>query len=989
MGHQNQEPQNMARWNRVRPIHLPRLKRYFPQLLPGLALGLYVSRVLGEAIGLPGWVAAVLLSLLCVGVAVWGLRQMPWRRTWPALLLLVYVLSPEVNPSLALTVGGMTLLLWLQGSLSVRQRLRVLNGRRWSIIVGLLLAAAFALLYWRTLAPGLLPADSGELQVVAATLGVAHPPGFPLYTLLAHGFVRLLPGVSPAYSVNLFSAVIAALTLFLVFRAAQRVAGNWLAGVGAAFALGSSTTFWAQATTANIRSLTALFTIAVIYLLICYRQALSEAEAARANRYLIAGTAVLSLGLTHHASLVFMAVVFALFVLVVDPALIRNMRRWPPLILAALVGLIPLLYLPLRAGSGVRGATADLATFSGFLDHVLATGFRGDFFYFVQPTILWERLQVMGNVMTFQFDGWLLLGMVVGGLLLIWRDRPLAFLLVGSFLIHTLITATYRAPQTVEYMIPAYVAAVLCLGFVFRNAIFPNRVTVQENRVTGLRQIMIALLLVAAVKQGTDRFASYDYLHHDQTARVFAEALLNDAPPDSVILAHWHWATPLWYLQEVEGQRPDVESRYVFPEGESYPDTWAQRVEEAYASGRPVIATYYDESGRFAGLPVPQPIAEAFLFPTQPTVTLPADFTTLGLRLGETVQVLGWRLETPEVEIGAEGVLTLAWRPIGTAVDDLTLFAHLVGADGVLYGQQDQSVAGVGGVAIGDEALRFTRFHLAARPGAMPGEYGLLIGAYTAEPLLNDAGESRTAIGTLQVKALSFPPVTAFPLYRTMIDDENRHLVGYDWDGTLPYRSRLYLHWQMPEGYVTEVRDESQLAAEGLLLPPYRGVWGVPRQQWELNWGISSLWTIEPTTHYVPFAGGLVWTGEDLPGTLIETGDRLVLDQYWHSTRLLTRDFVVSVRLMGLEPDGFHWAWDDLNDSIPALGAIPTLKWIAGSAVRSPHFVTVDEAAVPGQTITGALTMYDAFTGRPLAILDERITAEYAWVPLGQRALTR
>lgn len=708
MGPQNQESQNMARWNRVRPIHLPRVKRYFPQFLPGLALGLYISRVLGETVGLPGWIAAVLLSLFGVGVAVGGLRKMPWRRTWPALLLLVYVLSPEVNPSLALMVGATALLVWFQGSLSVRQRLSMLNGRRWSTIIGVLLAAVFALLYWRTLAPGVLPADSGELQVVAATLGVAHPPGFPLYTLLAHGFVRLLPGVSPAYSVNLFSAVTAALTLFLVFRAAQTLAGHWLAGVVAAVALGTSTTFWAQATTANIRSLTALLTIAVLYLLIRYRQTRLEGQEARANRYLVAATAVLSLGLTHHASLAFMAVVFAIFVLVVEPALRRSPRRWPPLILPGLVGLLPLLYLPLRAGSGARGATADLATFSGFLDHVLATGFRGDFFYFVEPAILWERLKVMGNVMAFQFDGWLLLGMVVGGLLLIRRERAMALLLVGSFLVHTLITATYRAPQTVEYMIPAYVAAVLCLAYVGR---FAKSSRFAKSRYVISRNVFLAIIFVAAVRQGVDHFASYDYLHHDQTARDFAEELLNEAPPKSVILAHWHWVTPLWYLQEVEGLQPDVESRYVFPEGESYPDTWARRVEEAYASGRPVIATFYDGSDRFAGLPVPQSIDEAFLFPTQPTVALPADFTPIEVHLAETVEVLGWRLETPEVEIGAEGVLTLAWRPLGAAVDTLTLFAHLVGADGVLYGQQDQ------GVTPAREGLSFTRFHLARDRG--------------------------------------------------------------------------------------------------------------------------------------------------------------------------------------------------------------------------------------------------------------------------------
>jgi hypothetical protein len=42
---------------------------------------------------------------------------------------------------------------------------------------------------------------------------------------------------------------------------------------------------------------------------------------------------------------------------------------------------------------------------------------------------------------------------------------------------------------------------------------------------------------------------------------------------------------------------------------------------------------------------------------------------------------------------------------------------------------------------------------------------------------------------------------------------------------------------------------------------------------------------------------------------------------------------MVSVRLIGLEPDGVHWAWWDLQDSVPAMGAIPTLKWIDGSLV--------------------------------------------------------
>jgi hypothetical protein len=307
----------------------------------------------------------------------------------------------------------------------------------------------------------------------------------------------------------------------------------------------------------------------------------------------------------------------------------------------------------------------------------------------------------------------------------------------------------------------------------------------------------------------------------------------------------------------------------------------------------------------------------------------------------------------------------------------LTLFVHLVGPDGVLYGQQDQLVIAR------QEGVTFTRFHLAARPGATPGDYNILIGAYATEPLLDASGNARTLIGTISITAAAFPPITRHQLYRTLEGKDGRRLIGYDWDDTLPGRSRLYLHWQTAVGYVTEVRDDP--AADALELPPYRGAWGVPRTNWQLN---RQPWLLSSSSfynHYIPFAQGIIWTGETLPADVGTPGDSLTLDQYLQSARPLTSDLVVSVRLIGLESDGFHWDWWDLNDSIPALGAIPTLKWIAGSAVRSPHRVTVSPEAVPGQAITGALTLYDAFTGRPLGILDERMTAEFAWVPLTPR----
>src|SRR5690606_31417772 len=60
--------------------------------------------------------------------------------------------------------------------------------------------------YMATLAPGITFWDSGELIAAVESLGVAHPPGIPLYVMAARAWSDLLPGLSRAVAVNLFSA---------------------------------------------------------------------------------------------------------------------------------------------------------------------------------------------------------------------------------------------------------------------------------------------------------------------------------------------------------------------------------------------------------------------------------------------------------------------------------------------------------------------------------------------------------------------------------------------------------------------------------------------------------------------------------------------------------------------------------------------------------------------------------------------------------------
>src|SRR5437762_9322709 len=82
-------------------------------------------------------------------------------------------------------------------------------------------AAVAGSLYFLTAARDIVVGDSPELITAAVILGVPHPPGYPLFTVLGH-FFSLLPLSSIPFCVNLLSVVCDALTTGVVFLTALR-----------------------------------------------------------------------------------------------------------------------------------------------------------------------------------------------------------------------------------------------------------------------------------------------------------------------------------------------------------------------------------------------------------------------------------------------------------------------------------------------------------------------------------------------------------------------------------------------------------------------------------------------------------------------------------------------------------------------------------------------------------------------------------------------
>ncbi|MCB8928004.1 MAG: DUF2723 domain-containing protein [Ardenticatenaceae bacterium] len=79
--------------------------------------------------------------------------------------------------------------------------------------------------------------------MVGTTLGVAHPPGFPLYTMLSKLMTWLPLAATAAYKINLLSAITSLLTLGLVYLSVFYLTRKHLAAGTAVIALGTATTF--------------------------------------------------------------------------------------------------------------------------------------------------------------------------------------------------------------------------------------------------------------------------------------------------------------------------------------------------------------------------------------------------------------------------------------------------------------------------------------------------------------------------------------------------------------------------------------------------------------------------------------------------------------------------------------------------------------------------------------------------------------------------
>ncbi len=832
-------------------------------------------------------------------------------------------------------------------------------------------------------APGVLPADSGEFQLVVRDLGIAHPPGYALYTMSAHLFGRLVlalplgdwPAAAPAglgadmaydpwaWSVNLYSALLAALTLALVFQVAAELAGTG-AGLLAVLALLASPTFLAQTTVANVRMPAALLTAVVLRTAqrasrgAC-RVAGQPPDGRRVDRAAVGLALSLGLAIGHHPSLVVFLPLAIGLVAWTRPDLRRSRRTLGACLAGLLVALTPILYLPWRDQAGAPLAPGNLTTWRGLLEHVSGYGFRGDVVTLVEQATLSDRLAVVIQIFGLQF-GSLGIGLAIAGLVGLLTGQicmpnrsagqtsvqPFGLLLVAAALGVAALVVAYRAPQTTEYLMPAYVVLAVATGagpaallagvrrlargrqgtvFVLpaephgrhggaRSAVRRWLSTrVPEGALVGLAGAVFAL---ASVRWGVEIGRAH---RTAELPRVLTILHSPAVPPGSTILANWHHVTALWYAARHLAGRSDIRVEYVYPrDGEPLGETLLRL---ATRGAGPVLISHRSPQLLAADValwPV-APAPFAALFPVAPatagepksppdaqrTTAWTASAAPWRIRFRRP-PVLGNTLRLTAVDVDAtsrDGLELVVWfEPTQEVREPLTIVAQLRDAQNHVWAQMDQPHTAArwnhpGGLA---ERLQLVPFR---RPAAPRQGLRLAIGVYRlaasgAERLpLTDPGDAEALFST------AGQPASDSAVLLTLPDDLLAHTADA---ATTP-------------------------------LPPQA----------------------------IPFGSAMTLLGWKMQ----RRGDDFVVDLQWRAERAFDKDYTVSVQLLGRE-------WSAQHDGTPALGCLPTLKWLPGMTIWDRHRIRLPPAAreAGAERPTVTVAVYDAFSLAPLPITDaERV----------------
>lgn len=445
-------------------------------------------------------------------------------------------------------------------------------------------------LYLFTLAPTVTFVDSGELIVAAKVVGVAHPPGFPLYVLLTHLFT-LIPIGNIAERVNFASAFFGALAVAFLFLLVSEISRSlkgtkktaekeksprkkdrreakssaaateasyslitFLPALIAALVLAFSRTLWSFATVAEVYTLNTLLIVVVCFLMLCWRRT-------RDDRLVYAAALAFGLGLgVHHVTVGVMLPALALFVYrTAGLSFFKSTRLIYSALIAITVTIVAYAYLPLAAQQAPVMNWGDPQTLQRLWWHI--TGHQYQVFFSFSPEQIANQASQFAALAAREFNpAWLpmpLLLAALGFVDLCKRDRTIFWFLLLIFVADLAYSLNYEiAEDKGAYYLPAFTCLAIATGLGASSLLtIISKKWTRANLKTIAAAAMIVLIPLLTLA-GNYPFTNRNnfYLASDYVSNIQRPI----APQGMLLTSDWQAYSPLLYFREIEQQRRDI-----------------------------------------------------------------------------------------------------------------------------------------------------------------------------------------------------------------------------------------------------------------------------------------------------------------------------------------------------------------------------------------------------------------------------------------------
>ncbi len=437
--------------------------------------------------------------------------------------------------------------------------------------------------YLQTMAPSVPFIDGGELAASCSTLGICHPTGYPLFTMIGWLFAHLPIATRVIVRLNMMSALFTAMGAAAMVYLVAEMFGHWFSferaetpltkkknvvlevsdlsnpsdlsvaiGIFAGLSAAFSETWWAQSNAIEVYPLHCF--LVPIALTFFFRMLRLEKQSFGKNSFLFALT--LGLSFANHLTTVLLAPACLYLFFAISGLNTYSVKKVFRFIPAFALGLLPYLYFPIRSSQFPLMDWGHPTNLSSFFKHFSGGQYKIWMFTAEAPAknwpYFWHEFPTEFSLVGFVL---ILIGLYA---LLVNNNKKHIHLLIFVLLLFfgcLFYSINFDILEIDPYFLIAYLACILMISFAGAQL----TQWLKERWKESVPQIALILAVLFAIFEGVA-----NYTHVDESGNYMVEDyamnVLKNLPPHAIVFSTaWDfWLSGAFYYQLVEHIRPDV-----------------------------------------------------------------------------------------------------------------------------------------------------------------------------------------------------------------------------------------------------------------------------------------------------------------------------------------------------------------------------------------------------------------------------------------------